>query len=108
MKYYRVQMKPIFGIILLVTLSACGQQTIILPTETPIPTVVSPTLVPTSTLILATITPSPLPTQPFIPMITPDPIHVERWNEYQTALGEIILKEVEPVLCEWEILERTD
>ena len=101
-------MKLLLMVILLVTLSACGQQTLVLSTETSIPTVVSATLVPTATLIPVTVTPSPLPTQPIISMITPDPIQVERWKEYQTALGEIILREVEPVLCEWEILERTD
>jgi hypothetical protein len=59
MKPDRSQMKPLFMVILLVTLSACGKQPIVLPTETSIPTVVSTTPVPTSTLIPVTITPSP-------------------------------------------------
>jgi hypothetical protein len=41
-------------------------------------------------------------------MITPDPIQVERWKEYEAALGGIILKDVESVLCEWEILGQSD
>ena len=108
MKPDRSSMKSLFVVILLVTLSACGKQTIALPTKTSIPTVVSPTLVPTSTFIPVTITPSPLPTQPVIPMITPDAIQVERWKEYEAALGGIILKDVESVLCEWEILGQSD
>jgi len=97
-------------VILLVILSACGQQTVVLPTETPIPTVVSPTPVPTSTLIPVTVTPSPLPTQPIIPLITPDAIQVERWREYEDALARTILSFLprEEVICEWEILGRSD
>ena len=41
-------------------------------------------------------------------MITPDSIQVERWQEYEDALRRIILKGVESVLCEWEILGRSD
>ncbi len=106
-------MKPLFTVILLVTLSACGQQTVALPTETPIPTVVSPTLVPTSTLIpvtdIPTPLPTPLPTLPIIPMITPDAIQVERWKEYEDALARTILSFLprEEVICEWEILGRS-
>ena len=102
-------MKHLFTVILLVTLSACGQQVVAPPTETQIPTVVSPTPVPTSTLIPVTITPSPLPTQPIIPIITPDTIQVERWNEYEDALVSAIFKsslQPEEVVCEWEILGR--
>jgi hypothetical protein len=95
-------------IVLLAFLVACGQQTVTLPTETPVPTAVSPTYVPTSTLKPVTITASQLPTQPIISMITPDPIQVERWKEYEAALGGIILKDVESVLCEWEILGQSD
>ena len=103
-------MKLLLMVILLVILSACGQQTVVLPTETPIPTVVSPTPVPTSTLIPVTVTPSPLPTQPIIPLITPDAIQVERWREYEDALARTILSFLprEEVICEWEILGRSD
>jgi len=95
-------------IILLVFLAACGKQTSAFPTETPILTAVSPTPVPTSTSISITIAPSPLPTQPIIPMITPDALQVERWKEYEAALARTILKDVESVLCEWEILGQSD
>ena len=107
-------MKPLFVVILLVTLSACRQQIVALPTETPIPTVVSPTLVPTSTFIpvtdIPTLLPTPLPTLPIIPMITPDAIQVERWKEYEDALARSILSFLprEEVICEWEILGRSD
>jgi hypothetical protein len=109
-------MKPLFMAILLVTLSACGQQVVALPTETPIPTVVSPTPIPTSTLIPVAITPSPLPTQPVIPISTPDAIQVERWKEYQMELAKLVLaqhssQEIpfdETALCEWDILGRAD
>jgi len=89
-------------------LVACGKQTVPLPTKIPVSTVVSPTPVPTLTLIPVTFTPSPLPAQPVIPIITPDPIQLERWKEYEDALRRIILKDVESVLCEWEILGRSD
>src|SRR5688572_22337853 len=110
MKPNRSSMKLLLMVILLVILSACGQQTVVLPTETPIPTVVSPTPVPTSTLIPVTVTPSPLPTQPIIPLITPDAIQVERWREYEDALARTILSFLprEEVICEWEILGRSD
>ncbi|MBL0346878.1 hypothetical protein [Candidatus Villigracilis affinis] len=53
---------------------------------------------------------SPMPTQPIILMITPDPIQVERWREYQTALEKSLLSHLPPkeVLCEWEILSQVD
>jgi len=43
-------------------------------------------------------------------MITPNPIQVERWKEYQTALAESMLSSVpsETVLCEWDILGQLD
>lgn len=98
-------------IILLIFLVACGKQTVILLTETPTPTVVSPTPVPTSTseplpdIVLPTIT----PTRPGETLITPDAIQVERWREYQTALAKNVLADLPPeeVLCEWEILGRS-
>ena len=111
MKPDRSQMKLLFVVILLVTISACGKQTVALPTETPIPTVVSPTFIPTSTIlpppdiVLPTIT----PTRPGETLITPDAIQVERWMEYQTALAKNVHAHLPPeeVLCEWEILGRS-
>jgi hypothetical protein len=43
-------------------------------------------------------------------MITPDPVQVERWKEYQTELAKSLLSFLPPeeVLCEWEILGRSD
>ena len=98
-----------FLIVLLVFLSACGKNTVALSTETPLPIPVSPTLVPTSPS--STIAPSPLPTQPIIPIITPDPIQVERWKEYEDALAKAIFRSSfipDEFLCEWEILGRSD
>jgi hypothetical protein len=41
-------------------------------------------------------------------MITPDPIQVERWKEYENALAKSVLPFLPPeeVLCEWDILGR--
>ncbi len=92
-------------------LVACGKQTVALPTETPIPTVISPTPVPASTLIPVAISPSPMPTRPIIPMITPDAIQVARWKEYEDALARVFFKTSllpEEVVCEWEILGRSE
>jgi hypothetical protein len=43
-------------------------------------------------------------------MITPDPVQVERWQEYENALAKRILSFVPPehVLCEWDILGRSE
>ena len=99
-----------FRIIFLLFLAACGKQAVALTAEPSIPTAVFPTPIPTSTLIPVTIIPSPLPTQPIIPMITPDAIQVERWKEYEDALARTILSFLPPeeVLCEWEILGRSE
>lgn len=42
-------------------------------------------------------------------MITPDPVQVERWKEYENALAKSVLPHLLPeeVLCEWDILGRT-
>lgn len=104
------QIEKIIWIVIIVFLVACSPKAVGLSVETPFPTVVSPTSAPTSTLIPITITPSPLPTQTIIPMITPDPIQVERWKEYEEALARSILSFLPPeeVLCEWEILGRSE
>ena len=103
-------MKPLFMVILLLTLCACGKQTVILPTETSIPTVVSPTPVPTSTFVPVTVTPSPMPTEPVV-AITPYPAQLERWEEYEEALAMVLLPPnffPGEVLCEWELLGQAD
>ncbi len=69
------------------------------------------TPIPTSTLIPATEFSTPLPPQPTIAFITPDAVQVERWREYEIALT---MKLLPPnllrgeVLCEWELLGRSD
>ncbi|HKY56106.1 MAG TPA: hypothetical protein VJM08_17450, partial [Anaerolineales bacterium] len=104
------QKEKIIWIVVIAFLTACGNEAAALPPETSIPTVVSPTFIPTSTFIPITITPSPLPTQPIIPMITPDAIQVERWKEYEDALAQSLLSFLPPeeVICEWEILGRSE
>ena len=96
--------------LLLFFLAACTPAITPSPKETPIQTVVLPTL--TATVdIPAIITPSPMPTQPTIPVITPDPIQVERWKEYETALAKVLFPSSfipGEFLCEWEILGRSD
>ena len=102
--------------VFLAFLIACGKQAAALPPEIPTSTAVSPTHIPTATLIPVTVTPSPLPTQPTVPVITPDPIQVERWKEYQTELAKLVLAQhssnefpfYETALCEWDILGRSD
>jgi len=49
------------------------------------------------------------PTKPVIPMMTPNPIQVETWMEYQTALAKSFLSYLSPekVMCEWELLGRS-
>lgn len=99
--------KALLIVFLLGILAACAPAVTPTPTETILPTIViSSTPVPSSTLIPVTETPSPVPTDPIFPMITPDPIQVERWKEYQTALAESMLSSIpsETVLCEWEVL----
>lgn len=95
--------------VFLTFLMACGKQATTLPPETPPPTAVPPTLIPTATLIPITVTPSPLPTQPRIPVITPDAIQVERWKEYEDVLVQSILPtySFENILCEWDILAQS-
>jgi hypothetical protein len=51
-----------------------------------------------------------LPTEPVFPGITPDPIQVERWNEYEDALAKAVYSlayQPEDVVCEWVILGKT-
>ena len=95
--------------ILFLNLIACTAS-VTTPTATLIPalpTSTSPALTPTAAAFI--IIPSPTPTQPVIPDITPDPIQVERWKEYENALAKSVLPHLasEEVLCEWDILGRS-
>ncbi|MBN8580604.1 MAG: hypothetical protein J0L96_08025 [Anaerolineae bacterium] len=77
-------------------------QTYIALTQTALPTpTVIPTATPQATLI---------PTIPPPPILTPDAIQVERWREYQTELAKKLVSKfpVEIVLCEWDILGRSE
>lgn len=102
--------------VLFIFVVACARQTNALPMQIPVLTTVPPTHISSAILLPATATPSPLPTQPIIPVITADPIQVERWKEYQNALAKLVLaqhsgNEValdETALCEWDILGRSD
>lgn len=92
-------------------LTACASAGTPAQTETILPTIALPsTPVPTATLIPVTETPTPVPTDPIIPMITPDAIQVERWKEYQTGLAKRLFSYISPeeILCEWDILKRSD
>src|SRR5215208_2463467 len=100
------------SIILLLGLWACNPS-VVTPTATLIP--VSPTFTqtataPAPTALFATISPSPMPPRLLIPMITSDAVQVERWKDYETSLAKTILSFVSPehVLCEWDILGRSD
>jgi hypothetical protein len=80
------------------------------PNETHVPTITF-TRVPTSIFTpipaIASLEPTPGPTQPTIAVITPDPAQLERWQEYEYALGkELLERELSrgKVVCEWEIL----
>ena len=99
-----------FWIVLFIFLVACEKQTTTLPTENPSPD--GYFIINNFSHINAspiTITPSPLPTQPTIPFITPNPIQVERWKEYEDALArEPLFNEGLSVLCEWEILGKSE
>ena len=65
--------------------------------------------IPPLIVLSAVPTGTPIPTQLIIPVITPDVIQVERWQEYQTELAKSLLSFLPPeeVLCEWEILGRS-
>src|SRR5436190_7490801 len=103
--------KLLVATILLLSAWACNPL-VTTPTATLIPA--SPTFtraaIISSSTASATITPSPLPLQPILPIFTPDPVQMEQWKEYQTALAKTILSFVYPehVLCEWDILGRSE
>ncbi len=98
-----------FWIVLFIFLVACEKQTTTLPTENPLPTATSSsTTFPTLTPIPITITPSPLPTQPTISFITPNPIQVKDGRNMKMLWQEPMLNEGLSVLCEWEILGKSE
>ena len=111
-------MKKLLFITILFFINACTPAPTPPPTETPVPTV---TFTPVSTTSASTTTAqqiyptgTPIPTQPVIPpMITPDAIQVERWEEYQDALAITLFpskytpQSPHEFLCEWEILGKT-
>ena len=109
------QSKKLIWIVFLIFLAACGKQAAAL-LETPVPTPLLPTSTSKIIFIPAIIPLSPLPTEPPIPVLTPDAIQVERWKEYQTELAKLVLaqhssQEIpfdENALCEWDILGRSD
>lgn len=79
------------------------------PEEPPL-VVLSATAIFKSTVTPIYPTPSPLPIQPPISIFTPDAIQIERWREYQTELAKKFVSKfpVEIVLCEWDILGRSE
>src|SRR5688500_3590697 len=94
-------------------LVACGKQVAALPPEIPVPTTILPTSTPATIFIPAIVTPSPLPTEPIIPILTPDAIQVEKWKEYEGELAKLVLSDsgaefprYKDALCEWDILGR--
>ena len=123
---FRMEIIKTLGLIALLSiiLTSCAPSHTLAPTKTPILTLTPAptsrtTLTPippsTDTPILATKTPpSPtvLPTQPIstYEVITPEPAELERWREYEEALGNAIYERVlrEDIICEWLILGRDD
>ncbi len=92
--------------LLAIFLASCTSVVTPAPTETPVPTITF-----TPVPVTALLQPTPLPTQPTIAVITPEPAQLEKWKEYEDALGKKLLgRELSrgKVLCEWEILGRSN
>jgi hypothetical protein len=108
---------------LAILLASCAPAIMPVPTQTsiaPMPTYTpapqGPTFTPTVEVIPVTVTPSPLPTQPTIPILTPDATQVQHWKEYQAELAKVYLsfdpdhpegfdpEAYETAICEWDIL----
>lgn len=106
----------IIFVFLLITLAACTP--VAGPAETPAQPTLSALLAagmtadaltqaarfPSPPPTVAIVTPSPLPTQPVIPVITPDAVQVERWKEYEDELAKSLGFLPHEALCEWDIL----
>ncbi len=97
-------------VILLITLTACSSAQPSADVANTAMAIVQTGAALTPTVTVVVSTPSPLPTEPIIPMITPDAIQVERWREYQTELAKSVLPyDPSPiVLCEWAILGQSN
>ncbi len=102
--------RPLFCIVLFTFLTACGQEATALPLVPSAPTAVLPTSVPAPTFVFLNTTPTPTPTGLVFPAITPDPVQVEKWDEYEDALAGVIHSYLPPddTVCEWEILGQTE
>ena len=126
-------MRPVIIVLLIIILTSCASIAEPASIKTPVPTDTF-TLVPTSTFtltpislftatpILVTETPPPptaLPTQithTALPptqewtyaVITPESAELERWREYEEALGNAIYERVprDDIICEWLIMGR--
>jgi len=85
-------------------------------TAMPTATLPPPTVTPTATYVVFLATPPP--TQAPISILTPNPIQVERWQEYQSELAKVLFSysfphiliyyDPEGALCEWDILGHSD
>jgi hypothetical protein len=89
-------------------LMSCAPAIMPAATQTSIPP--TATYTPTAEMTPISDVPTPLPTQPTIPILTPDSVQVENWKEYQTELAKSIVPQepAEWALCEWEILGSSD
>lgn len=115
-------MRLIIITLLIILLASCAPLVKPIPTETSVFTsTFTTTPIPsfTSTPIPATATQKTLlPTQltlqashPTIVVITPEPDQLEKWQEYEDALGKRLFKRESlehEILCEWEILGQSD
>ena len=103
--------KTMFITFLAVILAACAPATTPAPTETSIPTFTPVPPTTTLTLEITLIPATVMPTQPPIPIFTPDAIQVERWKEYEDSLAAALFPSSfipGQFLCEWEVLGRSD
>ncbi len=101
-------------VFLTIVLVACAPNIASVPTATA--TATPPIFSPTATVVGILFTPPP--TQPALPLLTPDATQVERWREYQTELAKALFsfslpyqperrynpEEYKDALCEWDIL----
>lgn len=108
--------KSITAMVLTIVMAACqpgGMQSVSV-TEAALPTAaISETASPGPSTPVATpsamaTTPVPWVTMEF--SITPNPVQLERWREYEKALAGRLKSSspIEKVLCEWEILGQAD
>src|SRR5512143_3139923 len=75
------------------------------------PLAANSTLLQIATISPTIIIPTPMPpTQTAYPYMTPDSIQLEQWREYERALAQAVMPGYAPgkIICEWEILGRSD